>query len=178
MFTKTQTTLFKIIAVSLTAMLIFIATDGKADDRPPITEYHFNELTDKDVYLIEKQRERTRSQAKWTGKPDEGWGIYNTNRVWIHVDDVIGYVSFPTKAITNNSYRYTTEEVINFYINKAIQEYNVQSAEHRLLDINIEISEAYGFYLFTGTQPTEEELQELAALLEEQKALTELIKNQ
>ena len=177
MFTDYQKLLMKIALAGFIVMMILIATDSNAEDRPPLTEYHFNELTDKDIYLIEKQRDRTRNQAKWTGEADEGWGIYNTNRVWIHVDNVIGYVSMPIKAIDHNSYRYTTEEVINFYINKAVHEYNVKNAEHRVLEITLEINEAYGFYLFTGTKPTEEELQDISALLEEQRNLTELLRN-
>ena len=53
-----------IAIVAFIAMMFFIAIDVKADTRPPMTEFHFNELTDKDIYLIEKQRERTRNQAK------------------------------------------------------------------------------------------------------------------
>ena len=83
----------------------------------------------------------------------------------------------PIKAITHNSDRYTTDEVINFYIFKAVHEYNVKNAEHRVLEITLEINEAYGFYLFTGTKPTEEELQDISALIEEQRTLTELLRN-
>ena len=177
MFTDYQKLLMKIALAGFIVMMILIATDSNAEDRPPLTEYHFNELTDKDIYLIEKQRERTRKQAKWTGIEDEGWGIYQNNKVWIYVDDVIGYVSFPIKAVDHNSYRYTTEEVINFYINKAVHEYTIKNAEHRILEISLEINEAYGFYLFTGTKPTEEELGDIGLLLDEQRNLTELLRN-
>ena len=66
-------------AITITMIIAIISTVivANADERPPMTESHFNELTDKDIYLIEKQRERTRNQAKWTGIEDEGWGTYN-----------------------------------------------------------------------------------------------------
>ena len=172
---QTSIVLKIVLPIALSLFLVSLAT--ASETRPPMQEYAFNELTSKDIYLIEKQRDRTREQAKWTGVEDEGWGIYNTNRVWIHVDDVIGYVSFPIKAISHNSYRYTTEEVINFYINKAVHAYTIKNAEHRILEISLEINEAYGFYLFTGTKPTEEELGDISLLLDEQRNLTELLRN-
>ena len=172
---QTSIVLKIVLPIALSLFLVSLAT--ASETRPPMQEYAFQELTSKDIYLIEKDREWTRSQAKWTGVEDEGWGIYKKNRVWIHVDNIVGYVSFPIKAITLNSDYYTTDEIINQYIFKAVHEYNVLNAEHRILEISLEINEAYGFYLFTDTKPSEEELQDISLLLEEQRNLTEFLKD-
>ena len=181
MFNKTQVTLLKIIAISLTAMLILIATDSRADERPPMTEFHFNELTDKDIYLIEKQRERTRNQAKWTGTEDEGWGIYN-DKVWIDVSPEIGYISFPKKAFKFNSYNYEPNEVVQFYIDKAVEEFEQKNLENtitdikdRLFEITNEITKLYGLLLLTGNKPDVEQTQTIVDLLTEQEELITIL---
>ena len=120
-------------AITITMIIAIISTVivANADERPPMTEFHFNELTDKDIYLIEKQRERTRNQAKWTGTEDEGWGTYQ-DKVWIDVSPEIGYISFPKKAFKFNSYNYEPSEVVEFYIKKATDAY-----DHKNLSIHI-----------------------------------------
>ena len=167
--------------VAFIAMMFFIAIDAKADTRPPMTEFHFNELTDKDIYLIEKQRERTRNQAKWTGTEDEGWGTYN-DKVWIDVNPEIGYISFPKKAFKFNSYNYEPNEIVEFYINKAVEEFEQKNIEKtitdikdRLFEITNEITKLYGLLLLTGNKPDVEQTQTIVDLLTEQEELITIL---
>ena len=170
-------------AITITMIIAIMSTVivANADERPPMTEFHFNELTDKDIYLIEKQRERTRNQAKWTGTEDEGWGTYQ-DKVWIDVSDEIGYISFPKKAFKFNSYNYKADEVVQFYINKAIDEYNhkkvsiqIEDIKDRLFEINNEITKTYGLLLLTGNKPNVEQTQQIVELLTEQEDLLNVL---
>ena len=170
-----------IATAAFIAMMFFIAIDAKADTRPPMTEFHFNELTDKDIYLIEKQRERTRNQAKWTGIEDEGWGTYN-DKVWIDVNPQIGYISFPKKAFKFNSYNYEPNEIVEFYINKAVDEFEqkarsaqIEDIKDRLFEITNEITKTYGLLLLTGNKPNVEQTQQIVELLTEQEDLLNIL---
>ena len=171
--------LWYIVGAGLVFMMI--ALSAQADDRPPMIEFHYNELTDRDIYVIEKQRERTRKQAKWTGTEDEGWGTYN-DKVWIDVSDEIGYISFPKKAFKHNSYNYKADEVVQFYINKAVDEYNhkkvsiqIEDIKDRLFEINNEITKTYGLLLLTGKKPNVEQTQQIVELLTEQEDLLNVL---
>ena len=170
-------------AITITMIIAIISTVivANADERPPMTEFHFNELTDKDIYLIEKQRERTRNQAKWTGTEDEGWGTYQ-DKVWIDVSPEIGYISFPKKAFKFNSYNYEPSEVVEFYIKKATDAYDhknlsihIEDIKDRLFEITNEITKLYGLLLLTGNKPDVEQTQTIVDLLTEQEELITIL---
>ena len=171
--------LWYIVGAGLVFMMI--ALSAQAEDRPPMIEFHYNELTDRDIYVIEKQRERTRKQAKWTGTEDEGWGTYQ-DKVWIDVSPEIGYISFPKKAFKHNSYNYEPSEVVEFYIKKATDAYDhknlsthIEDIKDRLFEITNEITKLYGLLLLTGNKPDVEQTQTIVELLTEQEDLLNIL---